>query len=235
MAIFDDKFIEELKSKINIVDVVSRYCNLQRKGASNHWACCPLPGHTEKTASFTVNEPGQFYHCFGCGKSGDVIKFVQEVETLDFSEAVRFLAESIKMPLPTTSKEDEERAKQLKNKKDRLYQILRETAIFYAKNLRSPKAEHWREYLGKRGITSEMVKTFGIGASLDYDGLPKHLKSLGFYEEEMLEAGVCQRSEKGKIYDFGAERLIIPIINSLGKVIAFGGRICLLKETQIIK
>ena len=225
MAIFDDKFIDELKSKINIVDVVSRYCNLQRRGASNHWACCPLPGHTEKTPSFTVNEPGQFYHCFGCGKSGDVIKFIQEVETLDFTDAVKLLAESIKMPLPTTSKEDEERAKQLKNKKDRLYQILRETAVFYAKNLRSDKATHWREYLGRRGITAEMVKTFGIGASLDYDGLPKHLKALGFTDEEMLEAGVCQRSERGKIYDFEAERLIIPIINSLGKVIAFGGRI----------
>lgn len=225
MAVFDDKFVEELKSKLNIVDVVSRYCTLQRRGSVNHWACCPLPGHTEKTPSFTVNEPGQFYHCFGCGKSGDVIKFIQEVETLDFVEAVKLLAESIKMPLPTSTKEEEERAKQQKNKKDRLYQVLRETAVFYAKNLRDEKALHWREYLAKRGISADAIKTFGIGASLDYYSLPNHLKSLGFTEEEMLEAGVCQKNEKGRVYDFEAERLIVPIINALNRVVAFGGRI----------
>ncbi len=222
MPIIDEKFIEELKSKNNIVDVVSRYCNLQRKGSTNYWACCPLPGHTEKTPSFTVNEPGQFYHCFGCGKGGDVIKFIQEVETVDFMDAVKILAERVKMPLPESDFKSEEEAKKARNKKERLFSLMRDTAVFYAKNL--PKADNMLEYLAKRGLDEKTVRKFGMGASLDYYSLPNHLKKLGYTEEEMLEAGACQRGNKG-VYDFQAERLIVPIINSMGKVIAFGGRI----------
>lgn len=222
MPIIDEKFIEELKSKNNIVDVVSRYCNLQRKGSSNYWACCPLPGHTEKTPSFTVNEPGQFYHCFGCGKGGDVIKFIQEVETVDFMDAVKILAERVKMPIPEIDTKSEEEAQKARNKKERLFTLMRETALFYAKNL--PKADDMLEYLAKRGVDEVAVKKFGMGASLDYYSLPNHLKSLGYSESEMLDAGVCQKGNKG-VYDFQAQRLIVPIINSMGKVIAFGGRI----------
>lgn len=224
MPTFDEKFIEELKSKNNIVDVVSRYCNLVRKGSTNYWACCPLPGHTEKTPSFTVNEPGQFYHCFGCGKGGDVIKFIQEVETVDFYDAIKILAERVKMPLPESDFQSEEQAKQAKRKKDRLYELMRETALFYAHNLRDEKAGVWLEYLHKRGLDSKTVRHFGIGASLDYYGLVNHLKQKGFTEKEMLEAGACTEGKKG-VYDFQAERLTVPIINSMGKVIGFGGRI----------
>ena len=222
MPIIDEKFIEELKSKNNIVDVVSRYCNLQRKGSSNYWACCPLPGHTEKTPSFTVNEPGQFYHCFGCGKSGDVIKFIQEVENVDFMDAVRILAERVKMPIPEIDTKSEEEAQKARNKKESLFALMRETALFYAKNL--PKADDMLEYLARRGVDEVAVRKFGMGASLDYYSLPNHLKSLGYSESEMLDAGVCQMGKKG-VYDFQAQRLIVPIINSMGKVIAFGGRI----------
>ena len=224
MPIFDEKFIEELKSKNNIVDVVSRYCNLVRKGSSNYWACCPLPGHTEKTPSFTVNEPGQFYHCFGCGKGGDVVKFIQEVEAVEFYEAVKILAERVKMPLPESDFENEQKSKESKNKKERLFSLMRDTAIFYAKNLSNEKAEEMLEYLYKRGLDSKAVRYFGMGASLDYYSLPNHLKSLGYTEQEMLEAGVCQQGKKG-VYDFQAERLIVPIISAMNKVIAFGGRI----------
>ncbi len=224
MPTFDEKFIEELKSKNNIVDVVSRYCNLVRKGSSNYWACCPLPGHTEKTPSFTVNEPGQFYHCFGCGKGGDVIKFIQEVETVDFFDAVKILAERAKMPLPETDFESEEQAKKARNKKEKLYSLMRDTALFYAKNLNDERANVWLEYLAKRGLDSKTVRHFGIGASLDYYGLVNHLRGLGYTEQEMLDAGVCSQGKKG-IYDFQAERLIVPIISSMGKVIGFGGRI----------
>lgn len=224
MPTFDEKFIEELKSKNNIVDVVSRYCNLVRKGSSNYWACCPLPGHTEKTPSFTVNEPGQFYHCFGCGKGGDVIKFIQEVETVDFFDAVKILAERAKIPLPESDFESEEQAKKARNKKERLYSLMRDTALFYAKNLNDERASVWLEYLAKRGLDSKTVRHFGIGASLDYYGLVNHLKNLGYQEQEMVEAGVCSQGKKG-VYDFQAERLIIPIISSMGKVIGFGGRI----------
>ena len=222
MPIIDEKFIEELKSKNNIVDVVSRYCNLQRKGSSNYWACCPLPGHTEKTPSFTVNEPGQFFPCFGCGKSGDGFKFIQEVVTGYFMDAVRILAERVKMPIPEIDTKSEEEAQKARNKKERLFALMRETALFYAKNL--PKADDMLEYLARRGVDEVAVRKFGMGASLDYYSLPNHLKSLGYSESEMLDAGVCQMGKKG-VYDFQAQRLIVPIINSMGKVIAFGGRI----------
>ena len=224
MPIFDEKFIEELKSKNNIVDVASRYCNLQRKGSSNYWACCPLPGHTEKTPSFTVNEPGQFYHCFGCGKGGDVIKFIQEVESVEFYEAVKILAERVKMVIPESDFKSEEEAKKARNRKERLYSLMRDTAVFYSKNLVNGKADDMLEYLSKRGLDAKTVRKFGMGASLDYYSLPNHLKKLGYTEEELLTAGVCQAGNKG-VYDFQAERLIVPIINSMGKVIAFGGRI----------
>ena len=225
MPTLNEKFIEELKRKLNIVDVVGRYCQLKRQGSTNYWACCPLPGHTEKTPSFSVNEPGQFYKCFGCGKAGDVIKFIEEVESLSFYEAVKFLAEMAKMPIPEESGMDDEVIRQNKQKKDRLYSILRETALFYVKTLSTPKAKVFRDYLVKRGISEETIKKFGIGASVGYHELPAYLKGKGYTEQEMLDAGVCARNERGNIYDFEAERLIIPIINSMGKVIAFGGRI----------
>ena len=223
MPNIDEKFIEELISKNNIVDVVSRYCNLQRKGSTNYWARCPLPGHTEKTPSFTVNEPGQFYKCFGCGKGGNVIKFIQEVESVDFFDAIKILAERVKMPIPESDFKNEEEAKKSRDKKERLYSLMRDTAVFYAKNL--PNADEMLEYLYRRGIDEKTVRKFGMGASHDYDSLPKHLAKLGYSEAEMIEAGVCKKNEKGKIYDFEAKRLIVPIINSLERVIAFGGRI----------
>lgn len=225
MPTFDEKFLEELKRKLNIVDVIGRYCVLKRQGPSNHWARCPLPGHSEKTPSFSVNEPGQFYHCFGCGKSGDVIKFIQEVESLTFYEAVKFLAEIAKMPIPEDSKYDDEQLKQAKLRKDRLYALLRDTALFYVANLKTESAKPFRDYLSKRGISAETITKFGIGASTNYNDLPIYLKNKGYTDEEMLSAGVCQKNQRGNLYDFQANRLIIPIINSLGKVIAFGGRI----------
>lgn len=225
MPSLNEKFIEELKRKLNIVDVVGRYCALKRKGNTNYWACCPLPGHSEKTPSFTVNEPGQFYHCFGCGKGGDVIKFIQEVESLSFYEAIKFLAEIAKIPLPEEGDVDDEVIKRNKQKKDRLYLVLRETALFYVKNLSKPTAKVYRDYLYSRGFSDDTIRKFGIGASTGYNELPTYLKGKGFTEQEMIDAGVCVRNQRGNLYDFEAERLIVPIINAMGKVIAFGGRV----------
>ena len=226
MPTFDEKFVSELKSKNNIIDVVGRYCVLKRQGSVNYWACCPLPGHSEKTPSFCVNEPGQFYHCFGCGKSGDVIKFIEETESLNFVEAVKFLAERCGMQLPESDGYSEEAAKKEQAKKDRLFNLLKSAAYYYVKNLYSDGAEEMRDYLASRGFDGKTVKTFGIGASLNYDGLVKHLKSEGYTEEEGFETGVFERSQKtGRAYDAEAGRIIIPIINQMGKVVAFGGRI----------
>ncbi len=230
MAFLDEKFLEELKRKCNIVDIVGRYCVLQRKGSSNYWARCPLPGHSEKTPSFTVNEPGQFYHCFGCGKGGDVIKFVQEVEALSFYEAVKFLADICKIDMPESDDFNEAEIKKNKNQRERLYAVLKDTALFYVKNLQKPEAKDYIAYVDKRGFTKETVRAFGMGASLGYNELPIYLKSLGYTEQEMLDAGVCQKNDRGNLFDSEANRLVIPIINAMSKVVGFTGRV--LKPTS---
>ncbi|MBO5888872.1 MAG: DNA primase [Clostridia bacterium] len=224
MAGIDEKFISEIKSKNNIVDIVGRYCVLKRKG-SNYWACCPLDGHNEKTPSFSVNESGQFYHCFGCGKGGDVIKFIEEVESLDFYESVKFLADNAKIPMPEDDSSNDENSKKLKEKKDRLYDILKDTALYYVSNLKSQKGEKAKKYLLKRGITSQTATAFGLGVSVGYNEVVDYLKSKGYSNEDILDSGVCQKNNKGYLFDAYANRLIVPIINSLGKVIAFGGRV----------
>ncbi|MBO5713554.1 MAG: DNA primase, partial [Clostridia bacterium] len=225
MAGFDEKFKQELLEKNNIVDVVGRYCTLQRKGSTNHWACCPLPGHTEKTPSFAVNEVGQFYHCFGCGKSGDVIKFIQEVENLNFVDAVKFLAESSGITPPNLTGEGDEESKKRYAKQKRLEALMKDTALFYVNNFADKRAKPYIEYVKTRGLTAGTLKNFGIGVSLDFTSLPKYLEQKGYSKQDMLDAGVCSKSEKdGNLYDFEAERLVVPIINQMGKVIAFGGR-----------
>ncbi|MBQ7164293.1 MAG: DNA primase [Clostridia bacterium] len=225
MAI-DPKFIEELKNKNDIVDVVSRYCSLQPRGGS-FWACCPLPGHSERTASFHVNQYGQFYKCFGCGRGGDAITFVMEMESLNYVEAVKLLAEKVNMTLPESFKE-ERRTSEDYRKKEILLSILRDSARFYVANLRSGRAEAHEAYIKKRGLEKETVTAFGIGASLDYNALPEYLKSKGYSYEDMVEAGVVSAREydgRTEYSDFEAKRLIFPIISAMGDVIAFGGRV----------
>ena len=229
---FDEKFLDELKQKNNIVDVVSKYCVLKRRGSVNHWACCPLPGHSEKTPSFTVNEPGQFFKCFGCGKGGDVITFVMIMENLDYLGAVRLLAEWAGLALPDDDRDYKEIAKE-RSDRDRLLALLKETALFYVRNLAKPTAQPFNDYLLSRGFDRKTVTAFGIGASLDRFELVNHLRSKGYTDQEMLKSGVCKKKERkdenGKdtsyIYDDQFGRLIVPIINNLGNVIAFGGRV----------
>ncbi|MBE5742127.1 MAG: DNA primase [Clostridiales bacterium] len=229
---FDEKFLDELKQKNNIVDVVGKYCVLKKRGNVNHWACCPLPGHTEKTPSFTVNEAGQFFKCFGCGKGGDVITFVMIMENLDYLGAIRLLAEWAGMSMPEDTRDYSEIAKE-RSDRDRLLALMKETALFYVRNLAKPEAEEFNSYISRRGFDRKTVTAFGMGASFDRFGLVNHLKQKGYTEEEMLKCGVCKKKvradENGKdtsyIYDDQWGRLIVPIINNLGNVIAFGGRL----------
>lgn len=222
----DEKFIEELKLKNNIVDIVGKYCVLKKRGNS-HWACCPLPGHSERTPSFTVNEAGQFFKCFGCGRGGDVITFVRTMENLDYIGAVRLLAENAGMAMPDDDRDYKKRESD-KQSRDRLLSLTKDAALFYVHNLSDPKAKPHNDYLAFRGIERRTVTAFGIGASLDRFSLPNYLKSKGYTEEEMLKCGVCQKrvDDDGSSYVYDAlwGRLIIPIINNLGYVIAFGGR-----------
>ena len=223
----DEKFIEELKLKNNIVDIVGKYCVLKKRGNS-HWACCPLPGHSERTPSFTVNEAGQFFKCFGCGRGGNVITFVRIMENLDYIGAVRLLAENAGMAMPDDDRDYKKRESD-KQSRDRLLSLTKDAALFYVHNLSDPKAKPHNDYLAFRGIERRTVTAFGIGASLDMFSLPNYLKSKGYTEEEMLKCGVCQKKVKDDgssyVYDALWGRLIIPIINNLGYVIAFGGRL----------
>ncbi len=217
---FDQRFMDELKNKNNIVDVVGRYVRLEQRGG-NFWGKCPF--HHEKTASFSVNPSGQFFYCFGCHKSGDVISFIMEIESLDFNDAVKFLAERAKIPLPEV-KYDNEQIKEQKKKKERILDLLRDTALFYAKNLRKDGAEKHVEYILKRKISNESLMTFGIGASLSFDELPRHLKEKGYTYEEMISSGAVD-VKNGRYYDALGGRLIVPIINQFNQVVAFGGRL----------
>lgn len=216
---FDAKFLEELKSKNDIVDVVGRYVQLVQRGG-NFWGKCPF--HHEKTASFSVNTDGNFYYCFGCHKSGDVINFIMEIESLDFNDAVKFLAERVKMPLPEV-KYDDEKIKEQRKQKDRLLAVMRETALYYAHNLRGERGAKHYEYALSRRFTDQTIISFGLGASFDFTSLPNYLRGRGYTDEEMVLSGVCGKKDD-YVFDWLGERLIIPHVDQFGNVIAMVGR-----------
>ncbi len=224
-------FLRELKQKNDIIEVIGSYVALDRRGGQ-HWACCPF--HHEKTASFAVNEAEQFYHCFGCKESGDVIKFVQEIESTDFMGAVRILASRAKMEVPQNNFDTEETLRR-KKKRENMAQILLDTARFYRANLYSgdDKADPHLEYIAKRDIAPSTVREFGLGASLDFNGLPEYLRSKGYSKEDLVDSGVLAVNDKGRLYDAQGGRLIFPIINALGEVVGFGGRV--LQKTDFAK
>ena len=224
-------FIHALKQKNDIVEVIRSYVALDRKGG-NYWACCPF--HHEKTPSFAVNEAEQFYHCFGCGVSGDVMKFVREIESTDFMGAVRILANRAKMDIPETNY-DSEKAMLAKKKRDALAAIMLESARFYLGNLYSgdSRADAHLQYIAKRGLAPTTVKKFGLGASLDFYSLPKHLIQKGFSKEDIIDSGVAAADKTGKLIDSQGGRLIFPIINAFDEVVAFGGR--LLEKSDFAK
>ena len=215
-------FIRELKEKNDIVEVIGSYIPLERRGY-NYWACCPF--HHEKTPSFSVNAADGYYHCFGCGVSGDVIGFVKGYENVDFMQAVQILAVRAHLEVPAYDDRSAEEAAAKKKKRDRLSALMRDTARFYFKNLYSGRAEAHIAYLHKRGFSPSTVKKFGIGASLDYHSLPSYLLAQGYTPEECVESGACARTDEGRLIDSEGERLIIPIINHMDEVVAFGGRL----------
>ncbi len=212
---FSAEWLEELKQKNDILEVVSKYVAMDRKGA-RFWGRCPF--HHEKTPSFTVYPDRGNFHCYGCHASGDVVSFVMKIENIDFNEAVGFLANRSGMKVPELKDVD---AKRSKEEKDKLLALLRDAARFYHSTLkRAPKS---LEYLKKRGINKDTIVKFGLGQSPNYSDLIEELKSLGYTERQMLDSGVAAE-KNGEIYDSLGGRLIIPIFNSFGNVVAFGGR-----------
>ena len=219
----DQRFFEELKQKNEITEVIGSYVSLDRKG-NTHWACCPF--HHERTPSFAVNQAEQFYHCFGCGVSGDVIKFVREIENTDFMGAIRILAARAKMEVPE-SNFDTEKSLELKKKRDAMSSIMLDSARFYLSNLYSGdrRAEAHLQYISNRKLAPTTVKKFGLGASLDFYSLPDYLAGKGYSKQDLLDSGALTESQNGRLVDSQGGRLIFPIINALDEVVAFGGRL----------
>lgn len=216
---FPAEFIEEVKRRNDIISVISKSLSLEKKGRT-HWACCPF--HFEKTPSFGVNENEQFYHCFGCGESGDVIKFVEKYENMTFYEAVKYLAQNAGMTLPeiNVTNEDLENLKQ----KEKVLKALNFAREYYIYMLSLSHNSPARAYIEKRGLTDEVVKYFGIGHSPDWQGLIENLKSKDVSLETMKLAGLIEYNEQNHPYDVFATRLMFPILNSFGDCIGFTAR-----------
>ena len=219
MAIDSNDFIQQLKAKINIVDVISSYVPLQRRGR-DFWACCPF--HHEKTPSFQVKTYHQIYHCYGCQKKGDAINFVMEMDKITFPEALEKLAKSVGMEVPERTVDPQ--YKKFKELQEKIYAVNREAALFYHRILGQPEGEIALKYLFDREIKRETITKFGMGYSPDYGSLISYLTNKGYSVETMKEAGLLGMTEDGQVYDFFAKRMVIPIISSKGKVLGFTGR-----------
>ena len=224
------EFLRELKSKIDLVELIGSYVPVDKKGG-NYWARCPF--HHEKTPSFSINAAEQFYHCFGCGVSGDAITFVREIESVDFMDAVKILCEQAHMQLPEMNFETEKTVEQ-KKKRDEMLKIMRSAARFYLKNLNSGRADAHVQYILDRKLSASTIRKFGLGASLNFGELPEYLLDSGFSRENILDSGAVIESEKKhRLVDAQGGRLIFPIINAMDDVIAFGGRV--LEKTDFAK
>ncbi len=218
MMNFSEDFLDELTSRNDIVDVVSSYVNLTKHSGANLFGLCPF--HGEKTPSFAVNRDKQFYHCFGCGRGGSVIRFIMDIENLSFHDAVEFLAKRAGMEMPEEEEEDPSR-----EKRGQILALNREAARFFYSQLIAPEGTPGREYVYKRGIVS-MVKPFGLGFAPDsWDTLTTAMQKKGFTEELLVEAGLARKGKKGHVYDYFRNRLIFPVIDVRGNIIGFSGRI----------
>lgn len=216
MAIPED-IIMEIKYRNDIESIISQYVNLKRRG-KNLVGLCPF--HSEKTPSFTVYPETSSFYCFGCGAGGDVFTFTGLLENLDYIESIKLLAERSGVSLPQDGYDDS--MQRLKNK---IYDINRETGRFFHKHLMSPEGKWALDYFINRGLTINTIKHFGLGAAPDsWDSLINHLTSKGFTLEDMYTANVIGKNDKGRYYDRFRKRIMFPIINIRGNVVAFSGR-----------
>ena len=216
---FDQRFLDELIARSDIVDVVSGYVALQRKGG-NLFGLCPF--HNEKTPSFSVSPDKQIYHCFGCKKGGGVINFIMEIENLTFPEAVRFLAKRANLPVP----EDDGPQDGADRLRRRVLELNRDAARWYYDLLCSPEGAAVQAYLDKRQIRKSIAVRFGMGASPDrWDGLLTAMTRRGYTKEELLAAGLVVNGRNGRLYDKFRNRLMLPVIDTRGDVVGFGSRV----------
>ena len=219
MARYSDEVINDVRQSNDIVDVISQYVHLKRSGR-NFFGLCPF--HNEKSPSFSVSPDKQIFHCFGCGVGGNVFSFITQIEGINFVEAVQMLAERANIQLPTLQDNGDSQREELKAK---VYKVNEFTAEFYHQNLYKPQAKIAQEYVKKRQLSNETLKSFKIGFSGKFDELYQELKKQGFGESEILESGLVNKNERGQYIDRYRNRLMFPICDARGKVIAFGGRV----------
>ena len=215
---FPQSFLDELIARSDIVDVVGSYVQLTRKG-SNLFGLCPF--HSEKTGSFSVAPDKQIYHCFGCKKGGGVINFIMEEENLSFPDAVRFLAKRAGMEVP-----EEEGDREASRRRQRLLDLNRDAARFYYQLLQQPEGRAVQDYLDRRQIKKSTAVKFGMGASLDrWDVLLTAMTKKGYTKAELLDAGLVVQNKNGGLYDKFRNRLMLPVVDTRGDVVAFGSRV----------
>ncbi len=218
---YPEELVEEIRMKNDIVDVVSGYVKLQKKG-SNHWGCCPF--HNEKTPSFAVSGTKQMYHCFGCGVSGNVYTFVMKYENYTFPEAVKLLADRVGVNLPEIEYSAE--AKQRADRRARLLEVNKEAAKFFYYQLRTPHGEVGYQYLKKRELSDETMHKFGLGyAGKNGAQLVQYLQGKGFEDDLIKEAGLANYSERSGLVSQFWNRVMFPIQDINHRVIGFGGRV----------
>ena len=225
MARYSDELIDEIRNNNDIVDIISQYVNLKKSGR-NFFGLCPF--HSEKSPSFAVSPDKQIFHCFGCGVGGNVFHFVSKVENIGFKETVEMLANRANISLPTIEQNQDNKYSQLKS---RVYEINKLTAQFYHQNLYKPTAKIAQEYIKKRKLDNNTLETFLIGYSTDFNELYLYLKKEGFSEEEILASSLVNKNDRGEFIDRFRKRLMFPIQDERGRIVAFGGRI--LDDTKI--
>lgn len=215
----NESFLQELKFKTDIEDVISGYVSLKKRGSTSLGLC---PFHNEKTPSFTVYNDTQSFFCFGCGAGGDAVTFIKKIENLDYIDAVKLLAQRAGLQMPEDSSYDDS----LSKKRRRILEINRETARFYFNYMMSEQGRVGLEYYLNRGLSMNTIKHFGLGyAPNEWDCLLKHLKSKGYKPSEMVDADVVKIGRNNRYYDNFRNRVMTPIIDVRGNVIAFGGRV----------
>lgn len=219
MVRYSDELLDEIKSKNDIVDIVSQYVVLKRTGR-NYMGLCPF--HKEKSGSFCVSPDKQIFHCFGCGVGGNVFHFISKIENINFKEAVELLANRAGIELPTSDNFEDDKLAKLKA---RVYELNKCAAEFYHENLYRPTARPAQEYVKKRRLDNKTLKAFKIGYSGRFNELYTELKSKGFTEEEILASCLVNKNQDGKFIDRFRNRLMFPIVDTRERVIAFGGRV----------
>lgn len=217
--LYPQEWVNKLKEKCDIVQTISSYLQVTKKG-NVHWALCPF--HHEKTPSFAINEDGQFFHCFGCGESGDVFKFVQAMESISYREAIEKLATQAGMELPQTF--DVEKIAKQKKEKDEVLLALKLAMEAYQNNLYQSFAKQAQEYVKKRKFKKSDLDNFHIGFS-NGNTIIHELYQKGISPQTLVKAGIAGKDENGKYYDKLSRRLIFPVLNSYGECIAYSGRI----------